>query len=152
MDQIVYDYFVLIYEPTHPRAVGSGYVPQQVLVMEKYLGRYLTDDEDVKHLNGDPHDNHLANLQLITANLQHKALSLFDDSKAMRAATKTFVPCKFQAQCWKSIRAPIAKKHKVYLPYICSYQSEGDVYKCSHFWDFKEKERGLVKHDSDVQA
>lgn len=152
MEDIVLDYFVLIRIPNHPRAVGDGYVPQQVLVMEQHLGRYLTDDEDVKHLNNNPHDNRIDNLQLVTSNLQHRALSLFDDSKATRAATKTFVPCKFQTQCWKTIRAPIARKHKVYLPYICSYQSEGDVYKCSHFWNFKQGERRQENNDPDIQA
>ena len=50
----------------HPRAKGDGfYVPEQVLVMEEYLGRYLTDNEVVHHINGDKQDNHIGNLHLM---------------------------------------------------------------------------------------
>lgn len=53
---------------------------------------------------------------------------------------RTFVPCKFQKPCWKYVRAPLARKHKIYLPYVCSFQSEGDVHKCSRYWGFMESE------------
>lgn len=65
---------------------------------------------------------------------------------------KTFVSCKFQRPCWKTIRAPLARKHKIYLPYVCSFQSEGDIDKCSHYWNFRKEEeemnaRGSVEND-----
>jgi hypothetical protein len=53
---------------------------------------------------------------------------------------RTFIPCPFQKPCWKQVRAPLARKNKVYLPYVCSFQSEGDVYKCSRYWGYKEAE------------
>lgn len=48
--------------------------------------------------------------------------------------------CQFQRPCWKNIRAPIARKNKIYLPYICSYQTEGDLEKCGLRDTFIENE------------
>lgn len=34
-------------------------------IMEDYLGRILSDNEHVYHMNGDPSDNHIENLVVI---------------------------------------------------------------------------------------
>ena len=60
-----------VYQPTHPRASKDGYVLEHRLVMEKTLGRYLTQDEVVHHLNGDPTDNHPENLSLLPGQSEH---------------------------------------------------------------------------------
>lgn len=139
---VILDHFVLVYHPDHPRALGEGYVPEHILVMEKHLGRYLYDDEDVKHLDGNYHNNNLENLYLSTAQREGKvAASLLDSRETAKRLSKTFISCKFQKVCWKEVRAPIVKAEKIYLPYICSFQTEGDVYDCSHFWRFQSKEQ-----------
>lgn len=140
MTELMYDYYILEFHPDHPRAEGEGWVLQQILVMEAHLGRELSPDEEVRHLNGDPHDNRIENLRLVTPRFGSKSNSLFDSQDSARRLSKTFVPCKYQKPCWKEIRAPIARANKVFLPYICSFQSEGDVYKCSHFWNFRKAE------------
>jgi hypothetical protein len=142
MKKKVLDYYILIHNPAHHRAMGQGYVFEHVLVAERVLGRMLTEDEDVRHINGNPHDNRPENLEIVSAHSGYRTQSVAESvfyEKPRKLHTKTCVPCKFQRTCWKEIRAPIAKKQKVYLPYICSFQTEGDIYKCSHFWNFIEK-------------
>lgn len=59
-------------------------------VMEQHLGRALREDEHVHHMNGDPTDDRLENLQLLTPSEHHK---LHAPERAARAA-------KSRAQAW----------------------------------------------------
>lgn len=128
--------------PKHPRAFDSGYVPEQILVAEKTLKRSLTLDEEVQHINGDTRDNRPENLEIISPHAGYKVQSVgefpFDTPQRVNQS-KTFIPCKFQKQCWREIRAPKARANNIYLPYICSFQQEGDIYHCSHFWKYIDK-------------
>jgi hypothetical protein len=133
----IHDYYVLVYHPGHPANVGDGYVPEQILVAEKELGRFLFPDESVRHKNGDTQDNRLSNLEVVSASHGYKIVNLGDEHiESRKSSSKTFMPCKFQKPCWNEVRAPIARREKVYLPYICSFQESGDVYKCSRFWGY----------------
>jgi len=154
----IFDYYILVYMPNHERAVGDGYVAEQILVAEKILNRSLTDDEEVRHINGNPHDNRPSNLEIISAHADYRSSALQESGEYIprRSIPKTFLPCKFQRPCWKTVRAPITKAsaqagHPIYLPYICSFQTEGDIYDCSHFWKFlkgaTELEKDLKKGD-----
>jgi Zn-finger nucleic acid-binding protein len=67
--KIVNKKYVYIYAPEHPHAIGTKklYVAEHRLVMEKHIGRYLTKDEIVHHINEDTRDNKIENLQIMTA-------------------------------------------------------------------------------------
>lgn len=145
----IFDYYVLVHNPKHPRATGTGYVPEQILVAEKTLGRYLTPDEEVRHLNGNTQDNTPSNLEVVSINADYRSQSVdYDSDRGSKGKSKTFMPCKFQLPCWKNIRGKIARENNIYLPYLCSYQEGGDIYKCSRFWTFVEEEMEQNKQES----
>lgn len=55
----------------HPYAEKSGHVLVHRLVMEEYLGRYLTPGEVVHHIDGDTTNNKIENLQLFSEREHH---------------------------------------------------------------------------------
>ncbi|OMD16236.1 HNH endonuclease signature motif containing protein [Paenibacillus odorifer] len=65
--------YVLVYAPGNPMSNVRGYVREHRLVMSEHLGRTLTGDEVVHHLDGDKANNVLDNLQLLT-NAEHSAI------------------------------------------------------------------------------
>lgn len=64
--------YVMLYRPDHPRADSKGYIPEHRLLMEESLGRPLTANEDVHHINGVKDDNRLENLVVLTKSDHHR--------------------------------------------------------------------------------
>lgn len=61
----------MIYKPEHPRAYLDGMVAEHIIVMEATLGRSLTKEETVHHINRIRHDNRPENLKLYSSKAQH---------------------------------------------------------------------------------
>ena len=68
---ITWNGYIMVKCPNHPHCDGKGYVREHILVMEKYLGRYLTEDEVVHHIDENKLNNDISNLQLMTK-YEHK--------------------------------------------------------------------------------
>jgi len=65
--------YIMIYQPRHPFATKQGYICEHRLVIEKYLNRYLTENELVHHINEIKDDNRLENLYLFPDKTNHCA-------------------------------------------------------------------------------
>lgn len=67
---------ILIYRPDYLNSYKTGnykgYIYEHRFIMERSIGRFLTEDEVVHHLNLDPSDNRLQNLILLTRDAHAK--------------------------------------------------------------------------------
>lgn len=55
-----------VYSPESPGARENGYIPEHRLVASQKIGRPLTSDEVVHHINGNKTDNRKKNLKVVT--------------------------------------------------------------------------------------
>lgn len=62
---VVNNGYLCLFMPKHPEAMKNGYVRVHRMVMADYLGRKLLPTEEVHHIDEDPTNNDLANLELI---------------------------------------------------------------------------------------
>jgi len=65
------DEYILIYKPEHPFTKKNHYIFEHRLAMEKFLGRYLTKEEVVHHINEIKDDNQIQNLMLFATQSEH---------------------------------------------------------------------------------
>lgn len=52
--------------PNHPNATKNGYVLAHRVIVENHLGRLLTSNEIVHHIDGNKHHNDIINLKVMT--------------------------------------------------------------------------------------
>lgn len=64
--------YVFVKCPDHPRPNKADYVLEHILVIEKYIGRYLKPEERVHHIDGNKSNNDVTNLMLFSNTSEHK--------------------------------------------------------------------------------
>lgn len=65
------DGYVLIKQNDHPFKNARGYVQEHRLVMERMIGRYITKNEVIHHVNRIKDDNRIENLMLFESHSKH---------------------------------------------------------------------------------
>lgn len=63
--------YVLVYMPDHQDSDKRGYIREHRLKMEKKIGRRLTKNEVVHHIDGNPANNKIGNLKLYGSHADH---------------------------------------------------------------------------------
>ena len=79
--------YIEIYKPESKMADSMGYVKEHRYVMSQYLGRDLTTDELVHHIDGIKTNNNIENLEIMTKGIHsciHHKGSIFSDTHRMR--------------------------------------------------------------------
>lgn len=76
--------YVYELDPTHPTKNYWGYVPQHRLVAEDRIGRFLTSDEVVHHIDENPLNNHPDNLQVMPRK-EHQRMHTIERNRARQA-------------------------------------------------------------------
>lgn len=66
--------YKLIYIPDHPDAMSNGCVLEHRLIAEEKLGRRLSKNEIVHHIDEDKSNNHPDNLEVLTSRSEHAKL------------------------------------------------------------------------------
>lgn len=64
--------YYYIYDPFHPYRTQTGYVLEHRIVMERHIGRTLSPDEVVHHINKITTDNRIENLMLFPNKSAHR--------------------------------------------------------------------------------
>ena len=57
--------YILIRKPEHPNSDKKGYVLYHRLIVEEHIGRYLSKEEVVHHIDFDKNNNNITNLQIL---------------------------------------------------------------------------------------
>ena len=64
-----------IFSPNHPFTNKNKYVREHRLIIEAFLGRYLTSEEVIHHIDRDKSNNKIGNLQICSKG-EHRKLHI----------------------------------------------------------------------------
>lgn len=85
-ERVLISNYWYVYAPNNPRAVKrTGYIPEQIFLMEQKINRNLTEDETVHHIDHNSLNNELSNLKLMT---KHDHLSYHAQYKHSKSGGK----------------------------------------------------------------
>lgn len=102
--------YIEIWKPEHPNANKKGYILEHRLVMSAYIGRPLTENEDVHHKDKNKANNDISNLELMTKSQHTKYHEKNDTNKHNRNNTGK---CKYP-ECDENTNSKIGLCNKHY--------------------------------------
>jgi len=68
--------YIFFYMPEHKKCNNKGLVRLHRLVVEKYLGRELLNNEEVHHIDKNKENNNLINLMLFSSKSAHRRFEM----------------------------------------------------------------------------
>lgn len=95
---IVRSGYIYIKDWSHPFCGKQGYVAEHRLVMEKFIGRFLSKEETIHHINHIMTDNRIENLQLFSsrgAHTKHAHPEIIEKSSAANKGKRRSMKTEF---------------------------------------------------------
>lgn len=130
----------------HPKAKKESryYIREHRLIMEDYIGRYLEDDEEIHHINGDKLDNRIENLQLLSKS-EHTSFSMLGNKhRQVDMSDRKCVECN-SAQTYQN---PIKKSP---MWFTTGVENEFKCRSCYHKEYKQKKKTELLKHNPNIE-
>jgi len=87
-ERVLISNYYYIMKHDHPRANKKGYIAEQIFLMEKKIGRLLSSNETVHHIDHDSKNNSINNLMLMTI---HDHLSFHAKEKYKKSGGKKWI-------------------------------------------------------------
>lgn len=153
--------YKLIYKPEHENSMQSdnwkGYVYEHIYVMSKHLGRPLTKDEHVHHMDFDSTNNNIKNLMVLSQE-SHSKLHKWIESGCQTINNTQFERCKVCQErlylkqllyCSNICRNKDKKSNMYNVPLkeiLDIFKKEGSVLKVAKFYNMSDN--GLRAHIS----
>ena len=94
--------YILLFIKDHPNKKKSNYIFEHRVMMEMYLGRYLSKHEVVHHINGIKHDNRISNLQVMESGehtSEHNKTRVFSEESKKKISEKAIERYKNTKHC-----------------------------------------------------
>lgn len=130
-----YDYAIV---RDHPNATKNGYVLLHRIIMENHIGRLLTSEEVVHHIDGDRHNNNIDNLEIMDRR-EHSAMHTTE--KYSHEPRFMELEC---AYCHKTFIISNHQYHKESKNHFCSYSCNGKFY--ANITNNLKKSKNYKKH------
>ena len=114
-----YDYAIV---RNHPNATKNGYVLLHRIIMENFVGRLLTKDEVVHHVDKNKHNNDISNLRIMS---KGKHVSMHQHDNYPNGKTKIELECE---NCHMKFERELRNYKPSNLHYFCSRSCNGKYY------------------------
>jgi len=104
--------YILICIENHPRRDKRGYVREHILIMEQKLGRYLTAEEVVHHIDGNPSNNNPINLMLFPNQNEHASYHFKQNNFKRCGDPNQYIRKNNEQEYRKNYRLKLKKKNE----------------------------------------